>query len=135
MLFTENSYRSFLGTELVRRGKAKSPHFPRGVLRQLGVNPRGLSGVLPGKRPPSTKAAVRIAKVLGLNQAETKHLLYLVETERGGEIPLHVSETTALSVDLFAIVSDWYYFALLNLTECQDFRWSEKWIAKRLGIS
>jgi len=36
---------------------------------------------------------------------------------------------------MFKIVSSWYCFAILNLAECQNFKWEEKYIAKRLGIT
>jgi len=136
MLTGSSSYREFLGAELVRRVKSNPRYSQRAFARHLGMSPGELSEVLRGRRALSPASATRVGKALGLNHAEMKHLLFLVQAEKSEPNALPTaSEPSQLSLDLFAIVSDWYYFALLNLAECQDFRWNDQWIAKRLGIT
>ena len=40
-----------------------------------------------------------------------------------------------LTLDSFAVVSDWQHYAILELTLIHDFESSPRWIARRLGIS
>lgn len=40
-----------------------------------------------------------------------------------------------MSRDSFAVISDWYHYAILELTHVSAFRSEPKWIAKSLGIS
>lgn len=35
----------------------------------------------------------------------------------------------------FFLVSSWYCFSILNLADCEGFRWDPAWIARRLGLS
>ncbi len=37
--------------------------------------------------------------------------------------------------DTFAIISDWYHYAILELTHVKDFKSDTIWISKRLGIT
>ncbi len=40
-----------------------------------------------------------------------------------------------LSVDHFEAISDWYHFAIMELTRVKGFSENSEWIAKKLGIS
>lgn len=40
-----------------------------------------------------------------------------------------------ISRDSFAVISDWYHYAILELTHISTFRSESKWIANRLGVS
>jgi uncharacterized protein (TIGR02147 family) len=40
-----------------------------------------------------------------------------------------------ISLDTFKIISDWYHFAILELTEISGFKSNTTWIAQRLNIS
>lgn len=143
MLF-ERSYRDFLGEELVRRLRSNPRYSQRAFARQLGMSPGELSEILRGKRKMGARSALRVAKALELNGDETRRLLVLVQLEKGLEdnAPLQLddadpvgAEAYQMSIDMFAIVSDWFCFAILNLADCEHFRWDETWIGKRLGIS
>jgi uncharacterized protein (TIGR02147 family) len=39
-----------------------------------------------------------------------------------------------LTLDVFRVMADWYYAAILEATRLDDFKPSPKWIASRLGI-
>jgi uncharacterized protein (TIGR02147 family) len=96
-----------------------------------------LSEILRGKRRLSLKGTRKIAEALGLTETEAKHLGFLVQKENGALPSTEKASlsTRSLSLDMFNLLSDWYTFGILTLTECEGFRWDEKWIAKRLGIS
>jgi uncharacterized protein (TIGR02147 family) len=40
-----------------------------------------------------------------------------------------------LDMDAHALIADWYHFAILELTEVEDFQPSFEWVAKRLAMS
>ena len=44
-------------------------------------------------------------------------------------------ETTIVDLDTFAVISDWYHYAILSLLEVTDARLDPRWISKRLGIN
>ncbi len=45
------------------------------------------------------------------------------------------SSFTQLSLDQFAVISEWYHFAILSLITLRDFKPQISWIAARLGIT
>lgn len=143
MLFEVNCYRAFLSEELARRTKAHPRYSQRAFARDLGLSAGELSEVLQQKRRLSVKSALKVARYLSLNATETKYLLYLVQMETAGAEPetlnrgpwQSLGEDAAGGLDRFRIVSDWTCFAILNLSECDNFRPQESWIARRLGIS
>lgn len=144
MLLQSENYKEFLSSELVRRIRHNPRYSQRAFARQLKLSPGELSELLRGKRKLSLKSAIRISKQLGLSAGETKHLLTLVQRESteqvlsGEAIPAFNNaalSSHSLSLDMFALVSDWYCFAILNLVECEDFQHNESWIARRFGLS
>jgi len=144
MLLTCTSYRDFLSAELVRRVRANPHYSQRAFAKQLGLSPGELSEIFRGKRSLSLKSALKITRALGLNRAESQHLLSLIQHEKlkqtGEEtsIPELTHEELSqqqLTLDMFSLVSEWYCFAILNLADCEHFRWDENWISKRLGVS
>jgi uncharacterized protein (TIGR02147 family) len=137
MLLQTDSYSTFLKEELARRTRTNPSYSLRAFARHLGLSSGELSEILRGKRKLSLKATQKISRALGLNATETKHLGYLVQRENAGteSDPKTILSTKSLSLDMFNILSDWYCFGILNLSECDGFRWDVKWLAKRLGIS
>jgi uncharacterized protein (TIGR02147 family) len=112
----------------------------RGFAKLLGLSPATLSGVLNHKRSLSLNAAMTIANKLDWDPKKSEHFFQQVAKELGGQksdpkktgILLHYSE---VSLDDFSAISDWYHFAILEITFISDFKSEPKWIAKRLGIS
>jgi uncharacterized protein (TIGR02147 family) len=91
----------------------------------------------------SAKAVPKIAKAVGLNRSESEHLLEIIEDEKSLGLRKLTQRHTQLSErgqkvldqKVFALVSEWYHFAILNLLETADFTWDSQWIATRLNIS
>jgi len=139
MILEQSSYASILRDELARRLQANPRYSQRAFARDLGLSPGEVSEVMRGVRKLSLRSVLRVAKALSLNEAETRHLGYLVQYERASgedkEILPGPARRQELSTTMFNVVSDWYCFAILNLADTEGFRWNPKWIAKRLGIS
>jgi len=114
-----------LKQELQRRCEKNPNYSMRAFAKALGVSHTFLSMLLKGKRPFTAKMFERIIDVLNLSPKEQKRLL--------GK--LKVDESHHLSIDAFSIISEWYYYGILNLMKLPTFQSNPKWIAKRLGIS
>lgn len=143
MLLSMSSAQQFLAQEYSRRRQVNPRYSQRAFARQIGLSPGELSEVLSGKRGLSLKSALRISKAMGLTATETKHLIHLAQLQKtrtmGASDLLEPSsqplESLQLSQDAFFVVSAWYCFAILNLVDCEGFRWDPQWIARRLGIT
>jgi uncharacterized protein (TIGR02147 family) len=142
MIFEVDSVQTFLRQEFRRRVTNNPRYSQRAFARNLGLSPGALSEIMHDQRPLSLKTAMKIAKSLGFNAVETKRLYELTDVEKRKSL---IEKTTSLEADRFSLkhldedtfylVSEWYHFAILNLVECDDFRWSATYISKRLGLT
>jgi uncharacterized protein (TIGR02147 family) len=140
-------YRTTLREELAARCKQNPRYSLRAFARDLKLAPSRLSEILNGKQGLSRVAAERVARALGYTTSESERFCDLVESmharsRRGREIARiklkkHEvpTERHQMHVDAFRAISDWYHFALLELTNVDGFRSDAKWIAKKLGVS
>jgi uncharacterized protein (TIGR02147 family) len=143
MVYNCKTASEFLNQELRRRTSSNPRYSLRSFAKNLGLSPGALSEVLNGKRPLSAKAVPKIAKAVGLNRSESEHLLEIIEDEKSLGLRKLTQRHTQLSErgqkvldqKVFALVSEWYHFAILNLLETADFTWDSQWIATRLNIS
>jgi uncharacterized protein (TIGR02147 family) len=127
----------FLNQELIKRTRKNSSFSQRAFANMLNLSPGELSEILNGKRKLSLKKALVIAEKLALDPQETLDFLSLVKStdlKKKKEIDSDL-ESQILSVDAFELVSNWYCFALINLSECVGFSWDRDYIARKLNIS
>ena len=145
MILKSKTVKEFLKAELDRRMKVNQRYSQRAFAKSLGLSPGELSELLREKRTLSLKSALRISKAMGFNSTETKYLVHLAQLDksrRDGESDLletsleeQVMDHGTLSEDVFHVVSDWFYFAILNLIDCEGFEWDASYISGRLGIT
>lgn len=142
------NYRSFLRSKLVEKQK-KNPGFSlRAFSRQLGIEAGFLSYVLNGKRDISETMVGQFIEKLQLTEIEARTFQLLVLREKAkseshrSRIDSQIQESASgnpdhrdLSLDHFAMISEWYHFAILNLLDLVEFDWSPQNAAKSLGIS
>lgn len=115
---SDESVQQILLNEFRRRVQLNSRYSLRAFAKTLGLSSGALSEILNQRRPVSAKAAAKISKALGLTTTESKPLA-----------------RTKLDEDTFQLIADWYHFAILNLLDCEGFRWNATYIAKRLAIT
>lgn len=105
----------------------------RSFAKRLQMSPASLSEILSGKRDVSLPMAKKICDRLSLPPDEARQIfdsfLRLADT------PEKNPATSALDVDQFRLVADWYHFAILSLYHVEGSKPDPKWIAKRLGIA
>ena len=117
----------------------------RAYARDLGISASNLSRILNGQQDLSLRKAQPIAKVLGLSGREAQYFYALIQAHHSRsdlkrKTALDRLETqemagTELSLEYFQMVSDWHYFAILELTQVKGFTSTATWIAKRLGLT
>jgi uncharacterized protein (TIGR02147 family) len=116
----------------------------RSFARDLGFSPARLSDVLRGRYGLSLAAAQTVASRLGMNSKERQHFCDLVESKHArskanreaAQRRLDSAQTyQQLTMDTFAVIADWYHYAILELTLLKNFQSDVKWIAHQLGIN
>ena len=103
------TWNRLLADELVERKQRNQAYSLRAFARDLGVSASCLSDVLHEKRQLSKKHTHSIAKKLCLSPNEARAL-----REKKEKI-LSSPHYLTLEEDVFHLVADWYYFAILNL--------------------
>jgi uncharacterized protein (TIGR02147 family) len=138
----------FLSTELKDR-TARNPRYSlRAFAQTLKLSPGELSEILRGKRKPTLKGALKIARALNLSSPETEKLLALTGNAITEGTAHDAATATAsndesrtalqsrqLTADLFHVISDWYCFGILNLADTATFDPEPRRIARRLAIT
>jgi uncharacterized protein (TIGR02147 family) len=147
MIFDHLNYRDYLKEVLAERLRQNRQYSLRGFARNLGIQPSLLSEVLGGRRKLSSESANLVAQQLGLSDQERDYFELMVQLERAKNPTLREStlrkiqqinprkkDIHDLSVDYFQMISEWYHFAILRMTEIENFEWSVKSVARALGI-
>jgi uncharacterized protein (TIGR02147 family) len=130
-----DNYIDFLQAQLIKRIKLNSHYSQRAFAGALGLSPGTLSEIMSGKRKLTYKNALKIAGKLGLSKIDTKNFVLLLDDTKDEKVKRKDHKDLQLSNDMFSIISNWYCFAILNLADCEGFKWGFSWLSKRLGIS
>lgn len=125
-----------LSSEFDRKQRKNSSFSLRAYARQLGVAAPVLSEVLRLKRPLPLKYAEAIATALELSPREKAAFISSIQ---GGlkslaKIPV---ENAAFVLDEerhFRIISEWEYYAAVEVLRLPRVQYSYEWIANKLGI-
>lgn len=146
MLQAHRDYRAFLKQELEVRCKRNPRYSLRCFARDLGLSSSRLSEVMTGKSGISRERAKAIGILVGLENSRLDLFCDLVEAQHARstikrelakkrllkyEAPHH----TELQIDTFRVISDWYHYAILELTYLPGFESTSSWISSSLGIS
>lgn len=142
-----NDYRDFLKDSLEMRIQKNARYSLRAFARDLDIAPQILSSVFKNKKGVSTSVAVKISQRLSLSEQETSYFCDLVElaharSEASRKIAaLRLTrykkeiQFQMIQEDSFKVITDWYHYALLELTFVEGFKSDINWIAKKLNIS
>jgi uncharacterized protein (TIGR02147 family) len=130
------SFRLLLQAELGRRCASNSHYSLRAFAKFLTVDHATLSQLLRGKRRLTKRMIRKLGTRLGLD--EEKIAAYCSYEENASPSPVQPASLHAISqmtYDTAALISDWYYYAILELTHLQGFRPDSRWIARVLGLT
>jgi transcriptional regulator with XRE-family HTH domain len=118
-------FRLFIQREFVNRCRKNPRYSLRAFAKSLGIEPSPLSAILRGKRPISAKMKKRLGLALGFN---------LEELENFGGPQKRTVKVQQMTLDNYAIIADWYHYAILELIKVKGFKSSPDYIAKALNI-
>lgn len=111
--------------------RTRNPNYSmRSFARKLGVASGPLSEIIYRKRPLTSKMAARIAQNLDLTSEE--QVAFLPVSASPNKV---VPKFQVIDSDAFAVIADWYHYAILSLLKTDDFKSDPHWIAKRLAIN
>jgi hypothetical protein len=122
------SFRLWLQKQLTDRCQKNSKYSLRAFAKYLQINPASLSQILSGKRVLSKAMMLNICERLSVRSKELRNF-GLIEMDTGD------SQYLQLSYDTFSVISDWYHYAILELTYVPDFKEDPRWLSRKLGIS
>jgi uncharacterized protein (TIGR02147 family) len=140
-------YRTFIRDILNHKVQLNPRYSMRAFARDLGISASILSEVMNGKHGLSEKMATKIAAKLGINNEEklifcdqvaSIHSRSATKRDLASKRIEQVKRMYAgssLQMDTFKIISDWYHFAILEITYLEDFNSEHTWMAKKLGMS
>lgn len=119
--------------ESKQRNKAYSL---RAFAKSLAMSVSSLNQIMLGHRPLTLKTALRIANRLDLSPKEKQDFISLTVQQSVPESTRKpLSQGQLLEEDAFALISDWYHYAILSLGEFKPNFSNPKWIASQLGIT
>ncbi len=128
---TPPSFRFLLQAELARRCAENPQYSLRAFARRLNVSHATLSQMIRGERPITARTIQRLGAALGLDAAAIDACC--TAEPASASVPRH--DVAELARDAAEVVSDWYHFAILELTHVESFRPDVRWIARVLGIT
>lgn len=142
------SYQDVIIDEFDRRQMVNSAYSLRAYARDLGISAPSLSQLLKKKGGISVDRAQEIAARLKLKPELSKwfclsagalHARNAKDRESSERELLNYSSAAnkfeLIKDEYFQVISDWYHFAILELTYLEDFDSQPEAIGKRLGIT
>ncbi|MBS1971265.1 MAG: DUF4423 domain-containing protein [Bdellovibrionales bacterium] len=128
----EITIKNLLLQELTRRQTRNSSYSLRAFARDLGIGATTLSDVLADKRSLSKTNLGKVMEKLLVSPVEKEKLWndYKDNVNR----PRELDDKTVLEEDVFRLIADWHYVAVLNLANIKNNQARPEWIAERLGI-
>jgi uncharacterized protein (TIGR02147 family) len=133
-------YQSMLREELQRRKKLNPRYSMRAMARQLKLSPAMMSQILTGRRKLGLPMALKIAA--GMQWPNDKKARFIASAKgpqiiSQPDLQLAGAVDSFLNIDAedFAKITQWYFYAILELTELRGFRSEARWIASRLSLT
>lgn len=125
-----STFRMLLQRELVERCRKNPRYSLRSFAKTLGVSASALSDMLKGKRTITPRTIDRLGFALGLKKTEVERFKATAKPEN--EIQPAFQQ---ILLDQYALISDWYHYAILELIKIRGVSHESSAIAKILGIT
>jgi len=110
----------------------------RAYSRRIGIPSSALSEILSGKRKVTRRVAEKILSKLAIDPLEARKLttqIPIIHHKKAKSTPKNPGKDfVELPMDQYLTISEWYYFAILSLSEVEEFDGTPEWISARLGI-
>lgn len=119
-----------LREELARRASRNPKYSLRAFAKTLGLSSSFVSKLMNGQRPLTKKTFAKISPYLSLSPVQVSNLM-----ESMGEKAHLNLKFDNLDPDRFQLISDWYHFAILELSTVQGIVLNPKSVSACLEIS
>ncbi len=119
-------FRQMLQQSLLERCRKNPTYSLRAFARSLKISPSALSAMINGKRKITNKMMHRLGLELSLEMSQIESFSQTDEAE---------AIAHQIKLDTFAIISEWYHYAILELMRLEHFKSDPKWIAQTLGLT
>jgi uncharacterized protein (TIGR02147 family) len=142
-----SGFNVFLHQEFLRRQAKNKSYSRRAFARDLGISPGFLSQLFSGQKNLSADKASIILDHVDWSKSKKSTFLNLVRLSAAKEESLKEKIKGDLSgqrqslvdykevkLDVFRVISNWYYHGFIALIKTDNFRSDINWIAKRLGL-
>lgn len=123
-------FKKALSDELTKRSKKNPSYSVRSFAQFLEVESSSLSQILGGKRKLTDKMCQRLGMKLGYGPIKMRTLTRARSVNQDS-----FNDFSHLEEDAFKVITDWYYYAILELTYCDEFKGNPRWISKVLGLT
>jgi uncharacterized protein (TIGR02147 family) len=134
----QESSKDVLRKILLSKMKQNPAYSARAFARDIGVSPAFVTMVLNGKKTINLSRAIEITQALKLGEREKQALLGATLSESGLDLQfknkVDRTDVNDVSEEQFAVIADWYHFAIMDLVTTKGFKNDIAWIAKRLGL-
>ena len=134
----KNEYQIILENEFQCRLAKNAAYSMRSFARDLAISPSALSEIISGKRGLSVLKASSLVNQMDLPVKNKDIFIDSVKSTKArykNKTKKNHSQFLQIQMDNFTVISDWYHFAILNLTKLEQFESNTNWIANRLGIT
>jgi uncharacterized protein (TIGR02147 family) len=130
-------FKTWFQREYLKRRKKNAGYSVRAFSNYLKLASGTVSHLLSGKRKPSAKFVAKLFTQLEVNPKERDLILASLKGKkvRSDRKPKVEIKYEMIALDAFKLVSDWYHYAILELTSIKDFKFDYTWIANQLSIS
>jgi uncharacterized protein (TIGR02147 family) len=136
----ENQVRDFptwFQREYLRRRRKNGAYSVRAFSNYLKLASGTVSHLLSGKRKPSVKFTTKLFSQLEVTPKERDLILASLKGKKS-KVALSKNRENKyelIAIDAFKLMSDWYHYAILELTSVKNFKFDYNWIAHQLSIS
>lgn len=126
-----------LQQELVNRCRRNSKYSLRSFAQSLGVPVSTLSRIIKNETSVNEKTLLKISTALCFEGDELKFYLRdrISKSNRIRKKKIHSSNFHFIDFDIFETISNWYYFAILELLKIKSLKQSSSHFSKLLGIT
>ncbi|MCB0393983.1 MAG: TIGR02147 family protein [Bdellovibrionales bacterium] len=124
-----------IAKEYLRRRQVDDPKFSlRAFAKDLEISAGTLSLIFNGKRNISSDIAKKMLSAVNPNAGENDVFISKIRAKEFTDKLKPAKNYSDVDISKSEVRSNWYYFAILSLTELNDFKDDPTWIANRLGI-
>lgn len=132
-----DEFRLWLQTELMSRCKKNPRYTLRSFAALLEMDSSSVSQLISGKRRASKKVISKICERLSVDQKKQSQFLSKIKKTKSNDNEVTAGEINyqLMSDDAITVLSNWYYFAILEIINSDNFQNSYTWIANRLSLT